>query len=88
MLEKNFLLEIILVFTISITNIFMVKMSNWILEFLFKHFSLLNNPLLPTPPSPQNFLYASKDENAELKAIDFGLSDFVKPGLPSEVPTW
>ncbi|XP_028777100.1 CDPK-related kinase 5 [Neltuma alba] len=28
---------------------------------------------------PENFLYVSKDENAELKAIDFGLSDFVKP---------
>ncbi|KAG7011668.1 CDPK-related protein kinase, partial [Cucurbita argyrosperma subsp. argyrosperma] len=26
-----------------------------------------------------NFLYTSKDENAQLKAIDFGLSDFVKP---------
>lgn len=29
----------------------------------------------------QNFLYTSKDENSKLKAIDFGLSDFVKPGL-------
>ncbi|XP_062092003.1 CDPK-related kinase 5-like [Humulus lupulus] len=28
---------------------------------------------------PENFLYTSKDENSELKAIDFGLSDFVKP---------
>ncbi|XP_022972340.1 CDPK-related protein kinase-like [Cucurbita maxima] len=28
---------------------------------------------------PENFLYTSKDENAQLKAIDFGLSDFVKP---------
>ncbi|KAK8960091.1 Calcium/calmodulin-dependent serine/threonine-protein kinase 1 [Platanthera guangdongensis] len=28
---------------------------------------------------PENFLYTSKDENASLKAIDFGLSDFVKP---------
>ncbi|XP_054795999.1 CDPK-related kinase 5-like [Prosopis cineraria] len=28
---------------------------------------------------PENFLYASKDESSELKAIDFGLSDFVKP---------
>ncbi|AES94744.1 putative protein kinase CAMK-CDPK family [Medicago truncatula] len=27
---------------------------------------------------PENFLFASKDENSELKAIDFGLSDFVK----------
>nr|XP_027192836.1 CDPK-related protein kinase isoform X2 [Cicer arietinum] len=27
---------------------------------------------------PENFLFSSKDENAELKAIDFGLSDFVK----------
>jgi hypothetical protein len=29
----------------------------------------------------QNFLFSTKDENSELKAIDFGLSDFVKPGM-------
>ncbi|GJZ03899.1 CDPK-related kinase 5-like protein, partial [Tanacetum coccineum] len=28
---------------------------------------------------PENFLFASKDKDAELKAIDFGLSDFVSP---------
>ncbi|KAH1243151.1 CDPK-related protein kinase [Glycine max] len=28
---------------------------------------------------PENFLYAKKDESSELKAIDFGLSDFVRP---------
>ncbi|KAF5751222.1 hypothetical protein HS088_TW02G00232 [Tripterygium wilfordii] len=28
---------------------------------------------------PENFLYTSKDENSKLKAIDFGLSDFVRP---------
>lgn len=28
---------------------------------------------------PENFLFVSKDENSPLKAIDFGLSDFVKP---------
>ncbi|KAK9285191.1 hypothetical protein L1049_024379 [Liquidambar formosana] len=28
---------------------------------------------------PENFLFTSKDENAQLKAIDFGLSDFVRP---------
>ncbi|KAK7346528.1 hypothetical protein VNO80_21049 [Phaseolus coccineus] len=28
---------------------------------------------------PENFLFTSKEENSELKAIDFGLSDFVKP---------
>ncbi|KAL2897452.1 CDPK-related kinase 5 [Bienertia sinuspersici] len=27
-----------------------------------------------------NFLFTSKDEDSSLKAIDFGLSDFVKPG--------
>ncbi|WJX95252.1 CDPK-related kinase 5 [Trifolium repens] len=27
---------------------------------------------------PENFLFSTKDENSELKAIDFGLSDFVK----------
>ncbi|XP_041024629.1 CDPK-related kinase 7 [Juglans microcarpa x Juglans regia] len=28
---------------------------------------------------PENFLYVTKDENSSLKAIDFGLSDYVKP---------
>ncbi|KAL1338372.1 hypothetical protein HN51_033020 [Arachis hypogaea] len=28
---------------------------------------------------PENFLFASKEENSTLKAIDFGLSDYVKP---------
>ncbi|KAK8259219.1 hypothetical protein V6Z12_D13G041900 [Gossypium hirsutum] len=28
---------------------------------------------------PENFLYTSKEENSQLKAIDFGLSDFVRP---------
>ncbi|KAH7437706.1 hypothetical protein KP509_05G084900 [Ceratopteris richardii] len=28
---------------------------------------------------PENFLFTTKEENAELKAIDFGLSDFVRP---------
>ncbi|XP_031482442.1 CDPK-related kinase 7-like [Nymphaea colorata] len=28
---------------------------------------------------PENFLFTLKDENSQLKAIDFGLSDFVKP---------
>ncbi|KAK2991482.1 hypothetical protein RJ640_016517 [Escallonia rubra] len=28
---------------------------------------------------PENFLFTSKDENSQLKAIDFGLSDFVRP---------
>ncbi|CAA7395779.1 unnamed protein product [Spirodela intermedia] len=28
---------------------------------------------------PENFLFTTKDENSVLKAIDFGLSDFVKP---------
>ncbi|KAG5562052.1 hypothetical protein RHGRI_004934 [Rhododendron griersonianum] len=30
----------------------------------------------------QNFLFTSKDEHSPLKAIDFGLSDYVKPGHP------
>lgn len=28
---------------------------------------------------PENFLFTSKDDNSPLKAIDFGLSDFVRP---------
>jgi hypothetical protein len=31
-------------------------------------------------PTLQNFLFVSKDEDAVLKVIDFGLSDFVRPG--------
>ncbi|KAK7350953.1 hypothetical protein VNO77_10039 [Canavalia gladiata] len=30
---------------------------------------------------PENFLFVSKDEDAVMKAIDFGLSDFVRPEL-------
>lgn len=29
---------------------------------------------------PENFLFANKKENSPLKAIDFGLSIFFKPG--------
>jgi len=28
----------------------------------------------------QNFLFTTKEDNSTLKAIDFGLSDYVKPG--------
>lgn len=28
----------------------------------------------------QNFLFVSKEEDAVMKVIDFGLSDFVRPG--------
>ncbi|XP_042458515.1 uracil-DNA glycosylase, mitochondrial-like [Zingiber officinale] len=30
---------------------------------------------------PENFLFTTRDENAQMKLIDFGLSDFVKPGI-------
>lgn len=30
---------------------------------------------------PENFLFANKKENSPLKAIDFGLSVFFKPGI-------
>ncbi|KAG6477863.1 hypothetical protein ZIOFF_061295 [Zingiber officinale] len=29
---------------------------------------------------PENFLFTTKDENAPMKIIDFGLSDFIRPG--------
>lgn len=32
---------------------------------------------------PENFLFANKKENSPLKAIDFGLSIFFKPGKPT-----
>lgn len=28
----------------------------------------------------QNFLFTSRSEDADMKLIDFGLSDFVRPG--------
>jgi serine/threonine protein kinase len=28
----------------------------------------------------KNFLFTTKDEHAPMKAIDFGLSDFIRPG--------
>ncbi|GAU17388.1 hypothetical protein TSUD_232640 [Trifolium subterraneum] len=37
---------------------------------------------------PENFLFASTDENSELKAIDFGLSDFVKLDPSFDEPPW
>lgn len=46
--------------------------------FLFHGTFLSNCSLL----LDQNFLFTSKEESSQLKAIDFGLSDFVKPGLP------
>ncbi|KAF3544754.1 hypothetical protein DY000_02001838 [Brassica cretica] len=42
--------------------------------------------VLPTPREdpkdlkPENFLLLNEDENSPLKTIDFGLSDFYKPG--------
>lgn len=30
---------------------------------------------------PENFLFANKKENSPIKAIDFGLSVFFKPGM-------
>jgi calcium-dependent protein kinase len=35
---------------------------------------------------PENFLFSGKEEDAELKAIDFGLSTFFKPGKGSVLP--
>ncbi|XP_042400990.1 CDPK-related kinase 3-like [Zingiber officinale] len=31
--------------------------------------------------NPENFLFTTRDENAQMKLIDFGLSNFVKPAL-------
>lgn len=38
--------------------------------------------LLPT----QNFLFTSRSEDAHMKLIDFGLSDFIRPGNYHEIP--
>lgn len=31
-------------------------------------------------PNPQNFLFTSRSEDADMKLIDFGLSDFIRTG--------
>lgn len=36
--------------------------------------------------SLQNFLFATKDEDAPMKVIDFGLSDFIRPGTFDFLP--
>lgn len=30
---------------------------------------------------PENFLFSSEEDDSHLKLIDFGLSDFIKPGM-------
>ncbi|KAJ0009717.1 hypothetical protein Pint_34460 [Pistacia integerrima] len=40
---------------------------------------VVHRDLKPEPFLYQNFLYTTKDESSQLKAIDFGLSDFVRP---------
>lgn len=42
-------------------------------------------PLLSSFPG-QNFLYKSTEEGAPLRVIDFGLSDYVKPGERQKLP--
>lgn len=49
------------------------------------NFKMIAYCLTPLHFLIQNFLYSSKDESSELKAIDFGLSDFVRPGFSSLV---
>lgn len=56
----------------ALTAFDMVLYNELVYAFLFKCCLLLC----------QNFLFTSKEETSLLKAIDFGLSDFVKPGLP------
>lgn len=66
------------------TNIFKASRLRRLIGYEFQFLDTLT----PLYCSFQNFLYAKKDESSELKAIDFGLSDFVRPGLPSQVLTW
>ena len=33
---------------------------------------------------PENFLFKSPDQDSSLKATDFGLSEFIKPGIKCE----
>lgn len=51
--------------------------------FMCIFFSLQNchkNGVMHRDLKPENFLFANKKETSPLKAIDFGLSVFFKPG--------
>jgi hypothetical protein len=39
--------------------------------------------ILPLNVVKQNFLFSTKDEHSPMKIIDFGLSDFIRPGITS-----
>lgn len=47
---------------------------------LFKIESIGLNGIVLMNGVPQNFLFKSPKEDSPLKATDFGLSDYIKPG--------
>lgn len=50
----------------------------WLCLSMNKLFYFVQLPLIIF--ALQNFLFVSKEEDAVMKVIDFGLSDFVRPG--------
>jgi hypothetical protein len=60
---------------------FIFSCCMWLLHFAFAFIYSLSSKCCKL--LHQNFLFTSKDENSQLKAIDFGLSDYVKPGSSS-----
>lgn len=57
--------------TVSIRVMWFIQ---YVLQMCHKH-GVMHRDL-----KPENFLFANKKETASLKAIDFGLSVFFKPG--------
>jgi hypothetical protein len=72
------LFEIFVAFLYYFSPIFFLCGHILILVFSFVGAIMVSENIIPFF---QNFLFTSKDENSHLKAIDFGLSDFVKPGM-------
>lgn len=60
-------------FSMKINNL--VSCMHFVLQMCHKH-GVMHRDL-----KPENFLFANKKETAPLKAIDFGLSVFFKPGI-------
>ncbi|CAH9072830.1 unnamed protein product [Cuscuta epithymum] len=50
--------------------------------------TLHNNGVMHRDIKPDNFMFQSADETSTLKAIDFGLSHFYKPGEPCKLKTF
>lgn len=60
---------------IHCADVMVMYFIQFVLQMCHKH-GVMHRDL-----KPENFLFANKKESASLKAIDFGLSVFFKPGV-------